>query len=539
MKSSSRHCSAQRPAARLPLLFSLLTAMTVLSASDGCAAAGNGIPRVVVNILVDQLRSDYMNAFMPLYGQEGFVRLLKEGRVYPQAEYPHCRPDLASAAATGATGTTPYNHGIIGRQWLNRETLRPVGCVDASDYRGVLTADASAPVYLGVTTVGDELKVATEGKAIVYGLAPDREAAILTVGHAADGAFWLDDRTGQWCSTSYYGIALPAWVSVLNGNSLSERLRDFIWKPSNELVGNFSYFLSGGMRTPFAHRFKGDGRFAAYKTSGAVNDEVAAAVCRCVSGTILGADDVTDYLAVTLYAGNFNHRPAADAPIEQQDIYVRLDNALAEIINAVEAKTGKGRALFVLTSTGYSDEESGDLSKYRIPTGTFDVNRAAALLNMYFVAVYGQGQYVEAVYGTQVYLNHKLIEQKQLGLTEMLERAQDFLLQLSGVKDVYTSTRLMQGAWTPGISRIRGAYNPRYSGDVMIEPAPGWHCVSTTPRADRLVRESYIPFPVIFFGQNIVAEEVNTPVSVDCIAPTVARAIRIRAPNACTTAPLF
>ena len=164
MKKSFIHppCAA----ARLPLFWSLLTAMSVLSTPEAIAA-GNGVPRVVVNILVDQLRTDYLNAFMPLYGQEGFVRLLNEGRVYTQAEYPNYRPDRASAAATVATGTTPYNHGIVGLRWLDRETLRPVCCVEDKRYTGLQTADASAPTYLGVSTVGDELKVASEGKALV------------------------------------------------------------------------------------------------------------------------------------------------------------------------------------------------------------------------------------------------------------------------------------------------------------------------------------------------------------------------------------
>ena len=524
---------------RLPLLLSLLAAMAALPASDAYGAA-NGVPRVVVNILVDQLRSDYMNAFMPLYGQEGFVRLLNEGRVYTKAEYPQYRPDRASAAATLATGTTPYNHGIVGLRWLDRETLRPVYCVDNKEYAGIQTSDASAPTFLGVSTIGDELKVATEGKAVVYAIAPYRDAAILGAGHAADGALWIDDRTGRWCSTSYYGSALPTWATMLNSKPLEEKLKTWVWEPSNELVGNFSYFLSGGMKKPFAHKFnKGEKRFASFKTSGLVNEEVARAAVQCFNGAMMGNDDITDYLSVTFYAGNLEHKAVDDAPMELQDTYVRLDNALARLINSVEKKVGAGNALFVLTSTGYVDEETPDLSKYRIPTGTFDVERAAALLNMYLVAVYGQGKYVEACLGTQLYLDHKLVEQKQINLAEMLERVQDFLLQLSGVKDVYTSSRLMQGAWTPGISRMRGGYNPRYSGDILIEVAPGWHAVNTSMNEHQLVRESYIAFPIIFYGMGCKADSLTTPVSIDCIAPTLTDAMRIRAPNACNVAPIF
>ena len=296
----SRHIAPQRASVmRLPLLMSLLTAMTVLSGPEA-SAAGTGVPRVVVSILVDQLRTDYMNAFMPLYGQEGFVRLLNEGRVYSQAEYPQYRPDRASAAATLATGTTPYNHGVVGLKWLDRETLRPVFCVDDKRYPGVQTSDASSPTFLGVSTLGDELKVATEGKSLVYAIAPYRDAAILSAGHAADGALWIDDRTGQWCSTSYYGKTLPAWVTVLNSQSLDSRLKSLTWRPSNDLVGNFSYFLSGGMKKPFAHKFTGDGRFATFKTSGLVNEEVVHAATQCLNSTLMGTDAITDYLALTL-----------------------------------------------------------------------------------------------------------------------------------------------------------------------------------------------------------------------------------------------
>lgn len=530
--------SSQHAATCLPLWVSLLTAMTILSAPDA-RAVKREVPRVVVSVLIDQLRTDYMKAFMPLYGQDGFVRLLNQGKVYTQAEYPQYRPNRASAAATLATGTTPYNHGIIGSRWLNRETLRPVFCVDNPKYAGIQTMDTSAPTYLGVSTLGDELKVATEGKALVYAIAPYRDAAVLSAGHAADCALWIDNVNGMWCSSSYYGTTLPTWVSLLNGNPLGERLKDQVWKPSSDLVGNFSYFLSGGMKKPFSHKFKGPDRFLSYKTSGLINEEVVRAAQHCLNSTMLGTDDVTDYLALTFYAGNLDHSTVTESPMELQDTYVRLDKAIAQFVNAVERKVGRDKAIFVLTSTGYADEETTDLSQYRIPTGTFDVVRASTLLNMYLVAVYGQGQYIESAFGTQLYLNHKLIEQKQINFAEILERSQDFLLQLSGVKDVYTSTRLMQGAWTPGISRMRGGYNPKYSGDILIEVSPGWHYINTTTKENQLVRESYVPFPIIFFGAGIPAAEISEPVTIDYIAPTLSKSMRIRAPNACNLAPLF
>lgn len=496
------------------------------------------VPRMVVNITIDRLRTDYMNAFLPVYGQEGFRRLLKEGRVYSHAEYPHSSLSRAACVATEQTGTVPYDHGIVAEKWLDRKTLRPVYCVDDENFQGQLTAEKSSPRFLTVSTVGDELKVSTAGKAIVYAISPFRDAAILSAGHAADGAFWLNTLTGKWCGSSYYG-QFPSWVMVANQKkSPASDIDQMEWTPSGELSGNFSYFPSGGMQKPFSHRFKGSHRFAAFSTSGLVNQYVTDFAKFCINESPIGSDAVTDYLCVTYYAGNYEHRPVDECPMEMQDIYVRLDKALGELIKSVESKVGAGNALFVVTSTGFTDEESSDLAKYRIPTGSFYINRTAGLLNMFLMALYGQGQYVEATFGNEIYLNHKLLETKQLSLADVLERSQELLLQTDGVKDVYTSQRLLLGAWTPGISRIRNSYNPKCSGDIMIQVAPGWRLTNEETKEEQLVRESYVPFPIIFLGHQVVAQTIDTPVTTDCIAPTLTQVMRIRAPNGCTAAAL-
>ncbi len=536
METGGKHGYARTWREAISLL-SVLALIAALPAESRATTRGE-VPRIVVNILIDQLRSDYLQAFMPLYGDEGFKKLLNEGRVYSQVEYPMVSPDRASAAATIATGTSPSNHGIIGLNWLDRATLNPVFCIEDKNYKGIETAQGTSPSRMPVSTIGDELKVATEGKAQVYSISPFSDAAVLSAGHAADAAVWLDDFTGKWATSSYYH-GLPAWATVRNQfYPLADLLPQTVWEPSSDLVGNFSYFLSGGMREPFAHKFKDANRYQAFKSSALVNEEVTALAESLVESTTIGHDAISDYLSVTFYAGNFLHQTAEAAPIEMQDIYVRLDRAVARLVRSITQKVGEEKALFVLTSTGCVDEESCDLAKYRIPSGTFDMKRSAALLNMYLIAVYGQGQYVEACYGRQIYFNHKLLEDRQLNVTEVMERTQDFLMQLSGVKDVYTSQRLLLGAWTPGISRIRNAYNSRYSGDVMVEIAPGWRCTNDNTKENKLARESYLSFPLVFYGLHLAPAVIETPVTVDCIAPTLSRAMRIRAPNACANPPL-
>lgn len=521
---------------RYRILTSLVALMAIMGAE---AQTAPEVPRLVVNIIIDQLRADYMEAFSPLYGDGGFRRLLQEGRVYQQAEYPFADPDRASAVACMMSGACPYDNGIVGERWLNRQTLRPQYCVDDDKFRGNLTAEASSPENLAVSTIGDELKIATDGKGLVYSVAPFRDAAILSAGHAADCAFWINDLTGQWCSTSYYGT-YPQWaVNYDTYSSLRSRIGAMSWIPSNELVGNFNYFVSGGMRSPFSHSFKGDRKFREFKASALVNEEVSRFAMYCMQNTLMGVDAVTDILNVTYYAGNYDHKSVTECPMELQDTYVRLDQTLATLMDDIEKKIGRDKVLFVVTSTGYTDSHyTGNLSKYRVPTGTFSITKAQMLLNMYLIAVYGQGNYVEQCMDNELYLNLKLIEQRNLNLTEVLERSSAFLIQMAGVKDVYTSERLALGAWTPGISRLRNAYNPKTSGDILIQVAPGWTLLNETTYEKQLSRESYMGFPLIFLGSNIQSEKIVTPVTIDMVAPTIAQTLRIRAPNGCAQRPL-
>lgn len=498
------------------------------------------VPRLVVNIVIDQLRTDYLEAFTPLFGEKGFVKLMKEGRMYSQAEYPFSKPDRASAIAALMSGTTPYVNGVVGERWLNRETLQTIYCVDDDNYPGNGTRQKTSPFALGVSTISDELKVSTEGKAVVYSIAPNRDAAVFGAGHAADAAIWLDDETGKWCGTSYYSV-FPQWVNFYNSLSraASNNINTIAWEPYNELVGGFNYFVSGGMKKPFKHSFKGERRFREFKASGMVNQEVTDFAVHCIGNGMLGVDQVTDMLNVTYYAGNFDHKTVSECPMELQDTYVRLDDQLGRLIEQVEQKVGRNRALFMVTSTGYSDTDQTeyDLSRYRIPSGDFNITRAYLLLNMYLTAVYGPDRYVEAVLGNQIYLNLKLIENKGINLTELLERSASFLIQLSGVRDVYTSARLAQGAWTPGIRAIRNGYNPKVSGDILVEVAPGWHMINEDTHERVLQRDSYMGFPLFFYGANVRAEVVKTPVTLDHVAPTLAQFLRIRAPNACSSSP--
>ena len=471
---------------------------------------------MVVNVLIDGLRNDYLQTYSQYFGERGFKRLEREARKYSQVEYAYGTPDKASATACYVSGASPYDNGIVSERWLDRKTLRPVYSVEDDKYKGLLTDETVSPGKLLVSTISDELKVASGGQGLVYGVAPDRETSLFLAGHAADGAFWINDLTGQWCSTSYYG-EYPAWALAYdNSRGLKNRISSLTWKPLSS-----AYLSKQASTEAFRHEFDGERRFREFKTSGLVGEEVVQYAIHLLQNTEMGADEVTDMLSVGLYARSFDHQSAQDFSTEMVDTYVRLDRDLATLMDAIDKKVGQGRTLYIVTGTGVTESETAqDLARYRIPTGTFNITRASALLNMYLVAVYGHGQWVETVMDNEIFLNRSLVEVRTVNLSEMQQRSRDFLLQLSGVKDVTTS------------------FHP-ILGDLKIKVSPGWTLHNDDTGKQTVARESFVNFPLYFLGPGIGREDTDAPVSLERVAPTICKTIHIRAPNGCGEAPLF
>lgn len=481
------------------------------------------VPRLVVNITIDQLRSDFLESFAANYGDNGFKKLLSQGLVYENVSYPFINPDQASAISTIVTGTTPFYHGITGDQWIDRNSLRPVSCTEDTHQ-----PDIPSPAQLAVSCIGDELKISTNGNAKIFAISPFQDMAILSAGHAADGAVWMNGNTGQWITSQYYSNGIPVWALSYNElNKIHKKKRRIEWQP----------FIVN-QKPDFKHHLKSNRKYQEYQTSGLINADITALALACVSEQEMGTDSITDLLCLTYYAGNYDHKPVTECQKELEDTYIRLDQSLDSLITTLENRLGKEQVLFCITSTGYRDPEGIDYSKYRIPTGTFYINRAANLLNMYYGALWGQGRYVETCYDDQLFLNHKLLESKRISLTDASQRAQEFILQMSGVKNVFTAQQLLN-SYEGQFSKVRNGFHSQHSGDILIEVASGWHLQNEETNNDRLSQAAVPAFPIILYGVGIPAGRVQIPVTTDRIAPTIAKSIRIRAPNACTAEPLF
>jgi hypothetical protein len=350
---------------------------------------------------------------------------------------------------------------------------------------------------LGTSTLGDELKIATNGIAKVFAFAATPENAILSAGHAADGAAWM--QSGEWVITNYY-------------EPLNQWLRGYsrLYKPTVEKNN------------------KNNKKAAPVPDYQSANASVTEIALECLKNGGLALDDKTDLLSI-----GYSVDP-------QMESYVALDRTIAQLVDSVSKRVPLDRVLFVLTSTGSArvENEQNNNEKYRIPTGKFDIQRTANLLNMYLGATFGTAQYVEAIYRNQLFLDHKLLERKNINMVDVLSRAQQFILQLSGVRHVYTTNQLTTSD-SYQLEKIRSGFNVEKCGDLLIDIAPGWELVNEHNHTSTTSRVSNIPFPIIFFGAGVKAQRVQTPVTADAIAPTIARIIRIRAPNACATEPLF
>jgi hypothetical protein len=265
-----------------------------------------------------------------------------------------------------------------------------------------------------------------------------------------------------------------------------------------------------------------------YSPSADKNASMTDIALECLKNSGMALDDKTDLLSV-----GYSVAP-------QMEGYVALDRTIGQLVDSVSKRVPLDRVLFVLTSTGSArvENEQNNNEKYRIPTGKFDIQRTVNLLNMYLGATFGAAQYVETVYHNQLFLDHKLLERKNINMGDVLLRAQQFILQLSGVRHVYTANQLTTSD-SNQLERIRNGFNVEKCGDLIIDIAPGWELVNESNHTSTTSRVSNIPFPIIFFGAGVKAQRVQTPVTADAIAPTIARIIRIRAPNACSAEPLF
>lgn len=513
----------------------LLTTVAIsLAGIQGIALAQESRPKLVVGIMVDQLRTDYLEDLRDMLGPGGFKRLM-DGAIYlKDVDFNVLPRDVASATAIVQTGTYPRYNGVTG-EFIYDPALKGVRPVfQDENFIGNFTNETYSPAALRVNTITDELTLETKGEARIHSIAPDAAQAIVMAGHTGNSSFWINDETGRWSSTTYY-LNPPAFLQNINYHSpLTSRLDTIKWTP---LRKGEPYPLVGAdeIKEGFKYSFSRSDKdvFSLYKQSPFVNRDITDAADNYISELSLGKNpETTDVLNIAYTLAPY---PGAGENYRYtlQDSYLRLDKDLERLFNTLDKYVGKDNVVVYLVSTGYFSQPQTDTAKYRLPGGNFSMKRASSLLNAYLVAKYGNGAFVDRFNGNQIYLSKATIEEKGLDLTRVAEEARDFLVKMSGVADAFTTGDLTSPALKE-LEAMRLGIDPKSSGDVIIDFNPGWVVTDDTrfPTITKENKTSAYRTPGFLMMPGSEPKVMEEAVEAVDIAPIIAGALRIRAPNA-------
>lgn len=513
-------------------------------------------PKLIVQLVVSQMRFDYISRYWDKFGDNGFKLLVNEGTYCRNARYNYLLTQAYPGLATIATGANPSVHGIIADKWFNRNTGNEVEAT-ADDKVNTVGGSFFSGKYsaknLVTSTFGDELKLNNANSKVVS-IALDAGSAILLGGHSANGMYWFDTEKGLWVSSSYYTDALPAWLDTFNSKGFAKLYTDREWKAlqpiQNYEEADTAAVKSVEKKKSLAEKLKGmmDGiigkpqpktDFKVLLENPYGNLLTKDLAIEAVVGENLGADEHPDLLCITFSANRFIGGKFGPHSIEMEDTYLRLDRELAHFLEFINSTVGKENCLFILTSDQGVASTPDYLEKSKIPGGYFDPKKAMILLGSYLNALYGQGNWITGYHDKQIYLNRKLIEDSNLNLADFQQKVADFMLEFSGVSNSTTAHNLQNGNFANGIMvKFQNSYNQRRSGDVIINLEPGWveRNGKVTSANSPYDYDSHVP--LIFYGWKAKRKSVLNPVYINDLAPTLSILLGITWPNGATGTPI-
>ncbi len=517
-------------------LASILFSLIVLPMG---AQVAPGAPQLVVGITVDQLRGDYLNALQSLMGEAGFKRMMQNGVVCENVEYNFAHVDKASSVATIHTGAVPFYNGIVSEYVFNPATRLKSYILHDTQFMGNATDDTFSATALKVSTLSDEVKLAGNGLGRVYSVAPDATMAILTAGHISNSALWVDNVSGRWVTSTYYYDAPAFAVHPMYVHSPAKKASSSIWQPLCA-IDSYTAMPYQMATSSFVHTVstKPENWVEEYKTTPMINTQVTDVAIDLIKNCSLGNRGNLDMLNISYTLAPYKNGTVQEFPLELQDAYVRLDAELSRLFAELDKSVGLDKVVVFLTSTGYFSGEGREPAYYKLESGEFYPLRAISLLNMYYMAMYGSGDWILGFDNNQIYLNRNLIKEKALDLSTLREQAAQFLMEMEGVHDVYTYDKILLHDNNESTKRLRTSLSPKFSGDVYVEITPGWEIVTENPAHREYVRHNMISAPFMLMAPNVKAQKISYPVDVTAIAPTVSAVLHIRSPNGATARPI-
>jgi hypothetical protein len=506
---------------------------------------GKSKPKVVIGIVVENMRPDYIQRYWNKFGTNGFKKLYNNGAVCNNVKISQHTQSYAGGTATLFTGVNPSVHGIIDKTWYDRLKSEEVECTE-DDYYFTVGGDTeqgnASPVKLLSYTLTDNLKIFTRGKAKVYSAAMNRETAIFSAGHAADAAYWYDTESGNIISSSFYLNTFPEWVRLFNAENFPEMYSYRNWVtylPATEYAESVedNYILEKGYFekwNTFPHTIGKYSRRAEnlkpVKTTPYANLVMKDFAIRLLENEPVGKDDITDFLTVTFSSMDYESGNFGPASMEMEDSYLYMDQYIGDLITFAENKYGKENVLFFLTantSASYPVEYLQE--EFHLPVDYFSPENAIALLTSYLNITYGQQNWIEHYDDLQIYLNHDLIKKNKIDLNEMRTEASNFINQFSGVQVSLPAHQLEQGSSSNGLfSLIYKSYTKNRSGDFLYLLKEGWQ-PSYKFRKTNYTDQSHIP--LIFYGANVAPGFIDKRYNAVDFVPTLSGLIGIPVPD--------
>ena len=494
-------------------------------------------PKLVVGIVVDQMRYDYIYRFWDDFGNDGFKRLINEGHFFRNAQFGYVPTYTGPGHASIFTGTTPSVHGIIANNWYEKQSSEMVYCAgDGSretvcncekNHTDVISTDGQmSPHQMLTTTIGDEMQLFNPESKVI-GISLKDRGAILSAGHAADAAYWMDSK-GEWITSSYYMDELPDWLKEFQDENPSSNYLKGDWKVEEKFSHNLdSLFInkggSGIKSTPFGNT---------------ILKELAIEI---LQNEKLGLGNSTDFLSVSFSSTDYIGHQYGPHAAEVKDTYIRLDNDIADILNNLDKEIGAKNVVLFITADHGVVSEPQELLERNIPAGYFDGSVMKTELSTYLITNYGEGEWIKNYSNNQLFLNQKLISERKINLQEIERECANFFLKYEWVKNTYTATQINENEYNNSFhSLIQRGYNQKRSGDVIVSLQTGW-LSSYWEKGGTTHGSSYsydTHVPLIFWGGKIPQGQTDRKVYIRDIAPTISTILGTAYPNGCTGNPL-
>jgi len=506
-------------------------------------------PKLVVGIVVDQMRYDYLKRFDKKFGNQGFKRLLNEGYALNNTHFNYIPTYTAVGHTSIYTGTTPFYHGVISNDWYDKYLKKSIYCVDDERYEtvGALQGGKKSPFRMLTTTVTDQLHLAQNRHGKTIGISIKDRSAILPVGHTANAAYWFEGKEyGYFITSTFYMKALPKWVNDFNQSGVAKKYLETPWEtkyPINTYTESiaddniFEGMFKGETSPTFPHNIpklqETNGGYDILKATPQGNALVEDFAEVAILSENLGKSNDTDFLALSFSSTDYiGHQYGVDSK-EVEDTYIRLDADIADLLMFLDKHVGKGNYTVFLTADHAAVQVPAYLSSLKIPAGYLNPKLLESRINEITKAYFNATDLFENVSNYQIFLNYQKIKDLGLNIINVENVLADELITYDGVYKTITAHTLQTTSFNGGVMQLlQNGYNQKFSGDVLLIPFPLTIAYPHTGSTHGSGYNDDTHVPLIFYGAGIKKGVSNAYYPITAIAPTISTLLGIEFPSA-------